>query len=377
VSAPDCSASKLLSGLSGQDLQDCVNEMLVEKGETWLEQAACDYLTDGIAAAFCNSGLFQAATKVVNTFANKYIEKPICDAAKAVEDAVVKVAKTTWNWFTGLFHWLALPSPPLVSKTAPLAVAMNGSRMAIAPNVMIASPDHSCTLHRAVFKVDAGYCRYYVCAHSDGNLDWTVKFTGLQGKNVVPFDYTVRVGVSDNLYPECGGAMDYTRSLEYSDGSPHDGSFTIPASGIGSQSISIEFWCRSISNEPCDLTYTELLYQSTSRTAAIEMTGAAPLRADLHNSATGTSGHQFCDGQDSNFVQCPGGSGSTICQNQLANKVSDTGCGAFYAFACYNCCVDESTACAPGWNSCDFGDSTFTCPKSLQANLAAVPATEK
>ena len=103
--SPDCTLIHILNGTKGRGLQDCVNDKLFEWGEDKLEQAACAYLTAGVGSLFCGSKVFKAATHVVNSFANKYIEQPICHAATSIERAAASVAGKAVSWFKGLFHW--------------------------------------------------------------------------------------------------------------------------------------------------------------------------------------------------------------------------------------------------------------------------------
>lgn len=98
-----CVSDVLQQGITGRDLQNCVNEFIVTHGEFLLEQLACTSLTGGVLAAFCSSSLFKAATGLVNSFANQYIERPIVHAMDFVEDSLAGIAKTCASWFSGLF----------------------------------------------------------------------------------------------------------------------------------------------------------------------------------------------------------------------------------------------------------------------------------
>ncbi len=94
--------SQLLSnGITGGQMQDCINQRLFEKSESWLEDAACDYVTGGLAGEFCGSVLNDILDPI-NSVVNKLIEKPIVQAADDVEDAIADVGetvvKTIWNW---------------------------------------------------------------------------------------------------------------------------------------------------------------------------------------------------------------------------------------------------------------------------------------
>lgn len=91
----------LNSGCSGQCVQDCINGFIFEKGEDLLEQGACDYVTGGAGTAFCSKVLPKILAPI-NDFVNKFIEKPIVEAADKVEDAVAGAAKKAWNFLT---HW--------------------------------------------------------------------------------------------------------------------------------------------------------------------------------------------------------------------------------------------------------------------------------
>eukprot|EP00966_Prymnesium_polylepis_P034036 791354-Prymnesium_polylepis.1 len=52
--------------------QKCFNNYLFTKGESILEQAACDYVSGGAGAAFCSSQLFKGITGVFNKVLNGY-----------------------------------------------------------------------------------------------------------------------------------------------------------------------------------------------------------------------------------------------------------------------------------------------------------------
>ena len=75
--------------LTGKDLQDCINEFLLEKGEDLLEQAACTYVTEGAGAAFCDSYGFKAGQYVFNWVLNYVAEKPIVEVMDTLENAAV------------------------------------------------------------------------------------------------------------------------------------------------------------------------------------------------------------------------------------------------------------------------------------------------
>ena len=98
-----CATDVLKNGITGGDLQNCLNEFIVGQGESVLEQAACEYVSGGVLTPFCTSGLFKGACGVVNAFVNQYIEQPIVNAMDKVEDSLAGIAKTCASWFSGLF----------------------------------------------------------------------------------------------------------------------------------------------------------------------------------------------------------------------------------------------------------------------------------
>lgn len=104
----DCTTDVLKSGITGGDLQQCMNEFLFSQGESALERAACNMLSGEVLAPFCESKLFSAAAGVVNSYVNKFIEQPIVSAMTHVEDAASHVARSFANWFRGLFSEQAL-----------------------------------------------------------------------------------------------------------------------------------------------------------------------------------------------------------------------------------------------------------------------------
>lgn len=99
-----CTSDILKKGITGSRLQDCVNSYIVEQGEVYLERAACEYVTEGAASAFCQSRVFGAAIGVVNKVANHYIEQPIVHAMDTVEDACAGVAESVANVFSRWFQ---------------------------------------------------------------------------------------------------------------------------------------------------------------------------------------------------------------------------------------------------------------------------------
>jgi hypothetical protein len=117
----DCTSDVLKNGITGGDLQTCVNEFIFTHGESALEEAACEGVSGGVLTAFCTSGLFKAATGLVNSFVNKFIEQPIVHAMDRVEDAIAGVAKSCYNWFTGLFS-LNLPRHSMNATLAEVVV---------------------------------------------------------------------------------------------------------------------------------------------------------------------------------------------------------------------------------------------------------------
>jgi len=124
MSGPECSIGRLLHGIDGKGMLDCINDRLFKWGEDTVEKLACAALagvpTAGIALAFCASPVFKAFIGVVNTFANKFIEEPIVHAATTIEEAAAHVVSKAASWFKGLFHWQAkwlTRAPPRIAQT--------------------------------------------------------------------------------------------------------------------------------------------------------------------------------------------------------------------------------------------------------------------
>jgi len=80
----------LRDGLTGKQLQDCINACLLEFGEEELEHMACEYALSetGPAAGVICEGIEKFLLEPVNKFVNKYIEEPIVHACEKVEDAI-------------------------------------------------------------------------------------------------------------------------------------------------------------------------------------------------------------------------------------------------------------------------------------------------
>ena len=89
-----CIASSAVSTgtLSGSDVQQCINDSLFERGEDWLETTVCLYATEGVGAAFCESGLFSVFKTAFNDIVNPIIEKPVIEVLTTVEDAAISFA---------------------------------------------------------------------------------------------------------------------------------------------------------------------------------------------------------------------------------------------------------------------------------------------
>lgn len=106
-----CDASMLQNGITGQDLQDCINGFIVSEGEQVLEKAACEYVTAGVGTAFCDSMVFKGAIAVINAVANHFIEAPIVHAMDNFEDACVDAAKSVANAVRDFFNWQEMKEP--------------------------------------------------------------------------------------------------------------------------------------------------------------------------------------------------------------------------------------------------------------------------
>merc|ERR1712070_755597 len=100
VSVPACQG--LIKGMTGKEVQDCINKCTFEYGESQLEKWFCDYatasLTGGLATFFCDTALGYIM-QPVNKFLNKYIEQPVIDVATKVEDAVKSIGSKIAHFF--------------------------------------------------------------------------------------------------------------------------------------------------------------------------------------------------------------------------------------------------------------------------------------
>jgi len=150
TSGPDCSIGRVLRGIDGKGMLDCINDRLLKWGEDALEKAACAAMvavpTAGVALAFCASPVFKAAIGVVKSFANKFIEEPIVRTATTVEEAAAHIVSKAASWFKGLFHWRSkwlTRVPPRVAKAG------------------ITEPTYSPELGKSVYRMaHAAYCTF-------------------------------------------------------------------------------------------------------------------------------------------------------------------------------------------------------------------------
>ena len=90
-------------GLTGEVALDCINQAAYHCLEDKLEDAACDYITAGVASAMCKSKYFGAAKKFVNTVINHYAEEPIVHAATKFEEGCAEAAKKVGHFFSHFF----------------------------------------------------------------------------------------------------------------------------------------------------------------------------------------------------------------------------------------------------------------------------------
>jgi len=104
TAVPPCTKEALLTFAQySDDFQDCFNKYIFNKGEDYLEQAACTYITDGAGAAFCDSRLWKGIKGMFNKVLNGAIEGPVVHVMDKVEDAAADACKSVFHAFSSFF----------------------------------------------------------------------------------------------------------------------------------------------------------------------------------------------------------------------------------------------------------------------------------